>query len=600
MACTGANTARLLLGINMPRPLHNELFFEGRIISGNKHLFYKPKPSKMKKLSKLVIGLSLSTLCMLLVHTALAQNYQLIAPNNNDNQLAAPINPPVWMNNGIFENSNGTAYAVTWDENGGAVYFQVWDNMGQTTGPITCTGAGGSQSHPDIVVGGDNTNTYVGVVYTNTLAGVNRIYLELYTITNIGTGFALGTTTCNPNVIQVTNTGTSYNPHIDLANAVLGSNTYVTADEFAIAWEEGGCSANIPPVTLGARACAGSLIAFATCASGAQLTYSTCLNVVTGILRSGGISVDIAVNYDYVNGDYISQFVFDDPTLGNLYLGKWDITTGTLTKGLSIDNPGAGNIQYPRIDVNDQTTLPSGSIDKETVYRYWNGLTWGVRSINQLLFDNASAYYNIGTGASNNSKPVVATGTIGTDNQTMSIAYANSGDNNVWLNSIEWTTGALTEIANAGDKDYYRVNSNANEAADDPVAISNNYIYASGKAYADKIFVCWYNTVSQTIDGKATSTFTPSFKPAETPKVVKGNNGLTVYPVPAKDKLFIQSGLQQASYYSINDLLGRVLMEGPITGKTKEINTAKLENGLYLLNITNADKSISGVKITKE
>ncbi len=555
----------------------------------------------MKKLSKLVIGLSLFALSTLLVNKVQAQ-YQLIWAAHNDVQFSSPNATPVWMNNGVFENSNGTAYAVTWDENGGYVYFEVRDYLGQTTGTITCAGAGGTQHHPDIVIGGDNTNTYVAVVYQNTNAGVNNIYMELYTITNIGTNTALGYTTCSPSVIQVTNTGTAYDPHIDLANEIVGTNTYVTADEFAIAWEDDICQMLLAPNTRGARACAGSLIAYATCATGANFTYSSCLNVVTGAQRSGGQQVDIALNKQ--NNQYIAQFVFADANFGwgNLYLGKWDITTATLTKGLPIDNPGAGNIEYPRIDVLDQI-VPAGDIDKETVYRYYNSLTWDVMSVNQLYggppFDNASAYYNTGTGASNNSKPVVAAGTQDADDQTFSIAYANSGDNNVWLNSVEWNSGLLTEIANPGDKDYYNVNYNTGYAADDPVAISNDYIYATGAIYTDKVFTCWYNTNTSKIDCKATSTFTPGFKSARAERI-KVDDGLSVYPIPTKDRLYIQSGNKLAKHYIISDVLGRTLMEGPVNNKTEELNIAKLAKGLYLLNITNADNSISGIKITKE
>ena len=77
----------------------------------------------------------------------------------------------------------------------------------------------------------------------------------------------------------------------------------------------------------------------------------------------------------------------------------------------------------------------------------------------------------------------------------------------------------------------------------------------------------------------------------------KNNLVVAMYPNPVKNKVTIATN-ESGSYFLVN-LSGQVLLKGRLTAGTNELNTAKLANGLYFLNIETI-KGITSKKLIKQ
>ncbi len=67
---------------------------------------------------------------------------------------------------------------------------------------------------------------------------------------------------------------------------------------------------------------------------------------------------------------------------------------------------------------------------------------------------------------------------------------------------------------------------------------------------------------------------------------------LSVYPNPASNKVFIQSG-SELEYVQIFDLMGKVILSAQLDGKQKTLSISDLNEGIYFMNIRTSDSSVS-------
>lgn len=567
----------------------------------------------MKHLFKAALQVfSLAVFFTLCAYEGMAQTHW--PQTTTETSVVSPGNVPTWMNNAIFRNDDGTVYGEVWDEGtGNGIYLEVHDNIGGgSTGAVqlgTTLLANGYCEHPDVVIGGDATHMYVAAVYTyqRTTAPVgNNIFMEVYTITGIGTGITLNS--CTTYIFPVTGQNADHvgDAHIDLANEGYGAAS-VRADTFVIAWEEKTtCGIGL---NFGARGATGALSRFAgsTC-SVASFTYSNgCFNNVGNGDR--GDQVDIAVRYIPASGTCVALFTYDDLSNGDIFLGAWNVTGNSVTTGTVLDNtPGTGNSEYPRIDVRDQnaSTTPNCAA-YDVVYRYYDGTAWNVNQINDILGNSnpetITAQY-AGTNDHDNTKPVVTCGTNNNvdaaENNLFSVAYANPlpspGLDSVFVQNVDWIDGLVTTRVGTS-VDYYATNTH--DSIDGPVAISNDWINSSG-LQTDTVYVCWYNVADATIDCKQTGSVPVAFKPTVTSNLPPiSTNKTKVYPIPARNDLYIVAEASAKSY-RLSDVAGHVVLQNSITNDKQHVDLKGLPKGIYMLNILNEDKSIETFKVTKE
>ncbi|MBS1584625.1 MAG: T9SS type A sorting domain-containing protein [Bacteroidetes bacterium] len=534
-------------------------------------------------------------------------------PIGTDNPLTnQPNNAPTWMNNSIFNNSNGSVQAVAWDEGGGnGMYAEVFDNTGGVQlihlGQVVVN-AGGTVEHPDIVLGGDASNNYMAVVYTG-IAGANRdVFIEVYTLTNVNNvSPSLNYTTCTTYNFQLTTNHTASNAHIDLAYEMYGVSN-PKADRFVVSWEQGGtCIINF---NVGAWACHGSLAALAGCGA-YTITYAPgCLNQ-TGLPNpSAGRDVDIAVRGS--SGNYKAFFTFWDNVAGNnqMYVGDWNLGS-TLNKGTAQNNFGGNSIEYPRIDAADGP-LGAGNTPFDIVIRATDGITgaWNVTSWNGLAQDEVTSHYNVNPGSTyyqDNSKPVVTAGSedYNTNTRLYTLAYQNTYLNAVWAQNININGGATY-----GTPDYRLVNTSAINVASDPVAISSDYTYDGVRMYGYEVFVSWYDATNNQIDYKITTAAPPVYKPgrpgentviASTPNMGTAKKHASISPIPASDEISIAANGRAAKSYTISDVMGRTLLKGDINQDQQQVDISALAAGVYLVNISYADNAdVDGIRIAKQ
>jgi hypothetical protein len=533
-------------------------------------------------------------------------------PLGTDNTLTnQPGSAPTWMNNSIFNNSNGSVQAVAWDEGGGnGMYAEVFDNTGGVQlihlGQAVVN-AGGTVEHPDIVLGGDASNNYMAVVFTG-IAGANKdVFIEVHTLTNVNNvSPALNYTTCGTYTFQLTTNHSASNAHIDLAYEMYGVGN-PKADRFVVAWEQGGaCFANF---NNGAWACHGSLAALAGCGA-YTITYAPgCLNT-TSAPQVAGRDVDIAVRG--ASGNYKAFFTFWDNVGGNnqMYVGDWNLGS-TLNQGTFANNFGGNQVEYPRIDAADGP-LGVGDAPFDIVIRAKDGITsaWNVTSWNGLAQSEVTSFYNpnpTSTYYQDNSKPVVTAGSedYNTNTRLYTLAYQNTNLNAVWAQNINIAGGALY-----GTPDYRLVNTSAINTASAPVAISSDYTYDGVRMYGYEVFVSWYDASNNQIDYKITTAAPPVYKPghqgentviANTQNLGFNRKHACVSPIPASDRIYIEENGRAAKSYTITDVTGRVLLKGSIEQDKQQVDISALASGMYLVNISYSDNAdVDGFRIAKE
>lgn len=534
-------------------------------------------------------------------------------PTGTDNTLTnQPNNAPAWMNNSIFNNSNGSVQAVAWDEGGGnGMYAEVFDNTGGVQlihlGQAVVN-AGGTVEHPDIVLGGDASNNYVAVVFTG-IHGANKdVFIEVHTLTNVNNvSPSLSYTTCATYTFQLTTNHTASNAHIDLAYEMYGVGN-PKADRFVVAWEQGGTCSYFTNV--GAWACHGSLAALAGCGA-YTITYApNCLNFTGLPTPSGGHDVDIAVRG--ASGNYKAFFTFWDFQSPNyrMYVGDWNLGS-TLNQGTAQNNFGGNQVEYPRIDAADGP-LGAGDAPFDIVIRRQDAAPgkWNVTSWNGLAQSEVTSFYNpnpASTYYQDNSKPVVTAGSedYNTNTRLYTLAYQNTYLNAVWAQNINIAGGALY-----GTPDYRLVNTSAINTVSDPVAISSDYTYDGVRMYGYEVFVSWYDATNNQIDWKITTSAPPAYKPgrptentviANTENVGMSKKHATVSPIPASDRIYVEWNGRPVKSYAITDMMGRTLLKGGIDQDKQQVDISALAAGMYLVNISYADNAdVDGFRIAKQ
>lgn len=499
----------------------------------------------------------------------------LIAPANADLTYLSGTGLPVWMNNAVFENDNGTLYGVTWDDGAGNLYVYLRDDVGNTLGIALAGPGAGTMHHPDMVLGGDHSHNFLAAVY-NADDGFGNVdvYLEIYEITGVGSG--LGSTACNPNVYNISNDGTARDAHIDLANEIVTSG--IQGDIFAIGWEDQACTYTAG--RYGAMACAGSIKDVITNCGIGNVTYApACLN---NNATNDGEEVDVAIRKNTTTGYRITSTFFDDPNTTELYMGVWNI--GNNPSQLAFNNFGtAGYCQYPRLDVQDNsspvTTAP------QIVYRFYDGANWAVQSVNSVaistITNNLTATYTDPNG-----NPVV---TAAPDDKAFAVAHSNVTNNLIVSEDVVISNGLLSTIVNNPNDDYFGVNSNTNGSPiDEPVAISNSYMISGTTLIVGTEFVCWYNSGADEIDCKTTTAWTPVFKATGLKNKTKEIN-VGIYPNPARDVLQFRTKNSEDLVYVISDITGHEVLQGTVHAGHGQVDISRLARGMYL--VKTADKS---------
>jgi hypothetical protein len=76
-------------------------------------------------------------------------------------------------------------------------------------------------------------------------------------------------------------------------------------------------------------------------------------------------------------------------------------------------------------------------------------------------------------------------------------------------------------------------------------------------------------------------------------------NNYAVYPNPASDKITVKGNTAfTTSIYSINDQLGRIVLNGKLNGESTSIDISELPSGIYFLKIVE-EKQLT-IKVVKE
>lgn len=534
--------------------------------------------------------------------------YNIVTPSNFETPKYSLLTTVTALNTAVFANAAGTVHGVIYDDgSGGLLKFRIDDNAATSLiWAINGVGVGYNYSNPDMVLGGDGTHNYVGIVYTAESGGNKNVYLEVWTLTNVGLPVPpyMGISVCSAGYVQLTTSNNADNAHIDLVHIPSGGRDM--ADDFVISWKDVACAIS---ATYGVRSCAGSL------ATEAGSCFFTPLKYYASTPNTGCINTGADADYVDVTG-YRSllsprnaRYAYVDPTTGELFTNTWDFTVGTGTLGTetSVDNPGAGIISNPRIDAYDQPVI--GTVPSyEIVYNYYNGSGNNTQDVKHVSDINttgeiATSYYNSGTSTSNtdNFSPVV---TCGPTNGLFSLAYANPDPSvdAVYVQNIAWTTSNLT-VDGSGNVYYYQANKNSGINA--PVAISNDWVQPCGPCTfaPDEIYTCWFNATNGNIECKSTNANPPAFKPTGVVKVktVAGAGSILTYPNPATDELFINTGEKTGDKYSIADINGHTVVNGMLDHSTiSNIKVSGLPAGIYILTVSNTDKSTDILKFEKK
>ena len=523
-------------------------------------------------------------------------------PSNSETVLANPSSYLTWLNNAEFKNTNGTVYAVTWTEWNTTSYFTVNDGVGSAT--LQLVGPGnGNVTDPDIVIGGDATNMYVGVVYTyHDNNGPTDIYLEVYTLSNVGSGVTISAP-CGTNYYQISGSPHDVmDSHIDIIN--YNNSGANEADEICIAWEDHACWTG---PGYGSTACHGSLSYIVNnCAT--SLTYlSGCINIPSpNANQTQGRQVDVAA-YNWGSGNK-ATFTYEDFATGKLYIEDWDFANASVTTpATQIDiHPWGGFpwMTWPRIDVYDRAPA-YGYAGINVAYMYYDimGSTGQIKHYNDLS-PTATATSNFytapmgkGPGHYNNYFPVVACGPNGSGNPDFfSMLYTNLTLDSVYLNNLDCSTGHLSDLHASNYFDFYSLNMQS--GIEGHTALSNAWEYDSniGDIQATEIFGCWYNSAAGEIDCK-TSGSAPSFKPTNITMTGKLGNA-RIFPNPANDKIFI-TATNNVSSYRVLDLSGKLMQSGSIALNGQGIDVRSLASGTYIVELMNGSGIVEKQKFAK-
>jgi len=82
------------------------------------------------------------------------------------------------------------------------------------------------------------------------------------------------------------------------------------------------------------------------------------------------------------------------------------------------------------------------------------------------------------------------------------------------------------------------------------------------------------------------------------PRVHAMSQAIFAYPNPTVGLVYIANA--PGGRYELDDVCGRVLMTGAVTANRQSMDISSLANGVYLLQVTNADGISKTEKIVKE
>lgn len=508
----------------------------------------------------------------------------------------APATNVTWINNATYFHPQRWLYGAAWDDASGC-NFKVTDiSTTSITGSISVPPGYATVSMPDIAIGSINQITtvippvsyHVAIVYTATTAttpSTSDVFMDVYEIQWIG-GF-LVTTSSNIGVLVSNNpAGVRRAAHIDMVNKVLGPNNLGT-DNFFITWEDFTFSVN---GNFGAGMRMGQLATVLV--SGTFITPVMQVNTggtdaisidVAGIERPvGSIIGDIAIFTFYENTGSASG-------AQTLYYNTYNSVTNAFTPTIPIDG---GDIQFPRIDGKDPITQAGSPNDFEIVYQYRpNALApWEIRaySIPSGVYTPATLAFNPNITPFDCLMPTVAA------TQGARYTYAFWADMNnrdqIVAQQLSWFSGTFFPNAH-----YYVANMNMSTVPQ--VAVSCPWGWNGSNYEPMRNLLCWYNSVTNTIDFKRYSLFTPGnpFKSAggdsEEESVMEEwsyveSTEFKVYPNPASDNIIVElpSGTK-AKKYKIMDISGRIIASGDITVNRSMVNISNMAAGLYLLQV---------------
>ncbi|MBW7913880.1 MAG: T9SS type A sorting domain-containing protein [Taibaiella sp.] len=519
--------------------------------------------------------------------------------NTADNSTSTPfLTAIVWGNaTGLDPNIIRNGLYVEYDQNPANSAYASLPN---------------SAKNPDVVLGyydnGGNIVWKAAVVYEDG----DNIYLEVYTINNVGSGTITLTANGN-NPIPITDqsamsnpNGEAHWPHIDLF-AENDYTTYQTSAEpymfdFIVVWQENISSTwEIQSVT-------GDLINVAA-------TYQT----ATHYKIADGIYPDVAAVATQPaqpgfspSGDdsaYVT-YLSDDQT--ELYLASG--IAGTSTYNVNQLESGADEILPPRVEgtllfdavaggQGEPSVVVVASVDSPSVanfavnayaYRLNNGPP--TLAITPIHMSTDPSGNGNGFDSDDNLMPVVC----GTNDivplgggslpgsSVFTVAYYSTYTNDAqmtsttagdyWGNGIDGTAG-ITPSGNFCEVNYEDLQTGFSTSTLPAIAVTN-----SSNTGHDLVTV-WFGGNGDEVRYKYNGTTIYNFKPGKPASVMNtAKNEYTVFPNPVRNTLYINNAA--GADYKVMDITGRVLSTGKVPTTNAMLEAQTLVPGIYILQLS--------------
>lgn len=127
---------------------------------------------------------------------------------------------------------------------------------------------------------------------------------------------------------------------------------------------------------------------------------------------------------------------------------------------------------------------------------------------------------------------------------------------------------------------------------------ATTYSWSNGNQTTAQVTVTPAGTTVYTVTGtslgcSATATITQNVSVCNGIQDNSLAQDVAVYPNPFRNELNLHNGSDAEVQVTVTDALGKVVLNATIPGGTQSLNTSELNNGLYIVRISNGDKSIS-------
>jgi|GEM_PF-3837085 len=513
----------------------------------------------------------------------LAQPY-MVYPTLADTNVTS-VNTNVDLNNAVIDyspncsNPGGCGIAqlkgIAWDQS--PAQFSISDGYSTVITNIFCNGKNGHI--PDIALGNCTSDPTAYMVAVTFLDDNQYTGFSIYKVSNVGTGML----TVDSVFSQLIDSGgssdlTGQGPRIDVIAEygnlfpIGGHKQLPLCNSFVIAYAR----------NLGGPYVNGYASTFNNPSTGTMQSISSSnaeMPDVAAIQRTGVHS----------GVDNIALFAFNDN--GNLGYEEWNITQGTTSAITDWDSYGLN----PRIDAIDNYNINSGSIAQWCITQNQNDYDYNV--YNNLtsyggitIYPPFSSFYRL--------FPCVAAGpdTLYSIGYTFLVSDPLVG---TWTHYILQTINVNTGQLN--NANFYGINYDTSAFEELSMGVSAT---CNNSTSNQKILCNWrnLNSIGSSSDIMEKTTGTSlAFKSASVPRV----NSITwsVFPNPSTNfvTLSMPSGTQPIGYsYRINDVTGRVVLEGDITQTDQRIDLENLVSGIYVVNIFSSDQNVKVIKLTKE